>query len=228
MNDLALNIPAHKKLEFTGYSSAKDIRLAIGKYAVTTFSPQDYLKERLFGVLLILATIPLYAAILYLCQLRLLATYIILSPAVFVIAFFLSGFLVRNSPLRGIHGAEHMTIRAIESRQPLTKELIWKQSPISDNCGTMLTTNVMLLALTWCVFAVSTVSMTHTHLPMEFRLKLLTGLLAGCLILAFLLMKPLGRWYQKTFFVSRPNESQLNLAYEQGLALIRLYNDASH
>jgi hypothetical protein len=223
MNDLVLNTPGNKKIKLTGLSAFQEIRLSTGKHTVSTFTLKTHLVKWGLALGIGILALAIYEGILF--ALHIPKAWFYFGFDYLAIFAILTALVISKTSLRGIHGAEHMTIRALESRQPLTKDLIMQQSPISDHCGTMLTTLILVLGILWLICALNQIF--APSMPMYVKLGFNISVLTGFALLSFNFFR-LSNWIQKTFFISLPNESQLNLAYEQGLALIHKYNADPH
>jgi|GEM_PF-4326275 len=223
MNDLILQTPDNAKLKLTGLSSFNEIRLSTGKHTVSTFTRKTYLTGWAVHLGITALTLSIYEGVLF--ALHIPEAQFYFSTTLFMIYATVTALIISKTSLVGFHGAEHMTLRALESRQPFTKELIMKQNPVSESCGTIVITAffifgfIALLGKLAEIFAPS--------LPLTYQIAFSAFGLMGSSLLLFNFFR-FNRWVQKTFFVAMPTEAQLNLAYEQGVALIQKYNANPH
>jgi CBS domain-containing protein len=121
------------------------------------------------------------------------------------LALFLA--MMRLAPLSGTHGAEHMTVHAMERGEPLTPEVVARMPRVHPRCGTNLAVAIGLF------FAISQAPWIE-----DYGSRLVVGA-----IVTLFLWKPLGSFAQQYITTRKPNERQLRSGIKAGNELIEQY-----
>lgn len=120
--------------------------------------------------------------------------------------------LLRNLPIAGYHGAEHMVVHAIEQGEPLTPEVVRRMPRVHPRCGTNFAVAAMLFLGVWSIPFIE-----------EEALRLL---LAFLVTLVF--FRPLGSAAQYYLTTKTPTEKQLLAGIQAGKHLLQNYQTASN
>lgn len=122
------------------------------------------------------------------------------------IALAITLFLLRISPLAGFHGAEHMTVHAIEANEELTPGVVRRMSRVHPRCGTNLLAGAGLFMI------------------ITSRLNGDLAILIAMLVVIFG-WRTVGGWMQFYATTKTPNEKQLASGIAAGNELIEKYLD---
>ncbi|MGI6296176.1 MAG: DUF1385 domain-containing protein [Armatimonadota bacterium] len=125
-----------------------------------------------------------------------------IGSAVISVAFLLA--LLKLSPLAGYHGAEHMTVHAIEAGDDLTPEAVRKYGRVHPRCGTNLLGAAAIFILITSQFS---------------------GEIAVMLAIAVVLLgrNAIGSWMQRVFTTKEPSDSQLASGIAAGNELLKRF-----
>jgi len=116
--------------------------------------------------------------------------------------------LLRLSPVAGYHGAEHKVVNAIEQSGTVDEATVRRMPPQHLRCGTNLLAGIapVLLAFT-----------PDVAMP--------AWLLAGLLLIGFVLRRQIGWVVQTVFTTKEPSPGQLRRGIESGRVLLERWRD---
>ncbi len=125
-----------------------------------------------------------------------------IGSAAISIAFLLA--LLKLSPLAGYHGAEHMTVHAIESGDDLTPQAVRRYSRVHPRCGTNLLGAAAIFILITSQFS---------------------GEIAVMIAIAVVMLgrNAIGSWMQRVFTTKEPSDSQLASGIAAGNELLKSF-----
>lgn len=114
--------------------------------------------------------------------------------------------LLKLSPLAGYHGAEHMTVHAIESGDDLTLENVRRYPRVHPRCGTNLLGAAAVFIL----------------ITSQFSGEIAVLVAIGVVMLG---RKTIGDWMQTVFTTKSPSDHQLASAIAAGKEILKRYHD---
>lgn len=114
--------------------------------------------------------------------------------------------LLRATPLAGYHGAEHMTVQAIETGHELTEENVRRMSRVHARCGTNILAGLLPALI---------VLSTQRYWPIYVSAPIALGL-------GMLFRHQIGSAIQYLFTTKPPTRKQLLAGIESGRALLEM------
>lgn len=130
------------------------------------------------------------------------------APAALIAWLVIYALLFRNSVLAGYHGAEHMTVNAIEAGDDITAEQVARYSRVHPRCGTNLVVVLLIFILAGEIWDMSGLAL---------------GLLA---LLVVLTRTSLGGITQRYLTTRPPTASELESGLRAGRELIERHQTA--
>ncbi len=118
--------------------------------------------------------------------------------------------IMRLAPLSGTHGAEHMTVHAMERGEELTPEVVARMPRVHPRCGTNLAVAVTLFSL-----------ICFTPWVPDQGIRTLAAAIA-----TLFFWKPLGSFAQQYITTRKPNARQLRSGIKAGNELIEQFSVA--
>jgi len=125
-------------------------------------------------------------------------------------AIFMFLLIMRLMPLSGTHGAEHMTVHAMERGEELTPEVVARMPRVHPRCGTNLAVAVSLF-----------VGISQAAWIPDQGIRTLTAV-----IVTLFCWKPIGSFAQQYITTRKPNARQLRSGIKAGNELIERYSVA--
>lgn len=130
----------------------------------------------------------------------------ILSTVLGIVFF---AVLMRLSPLAGYHGAEHMTVHAIEAGEELSPENVRRFPRVHPRCGTNLLVGASIFILITSRFGGQ-----------------ISSLIA--ILIVVIGWRTVGGWVQYAVTTKRPNDRQLASGIAAGKELLKKYQERPH
>lgn len=118
--------------------------------------------------------------------------------------------IMRLAPLAGTHGAEHMTVHAIERGEELTLDVVSRMPRVHPRCGTNLAVAVTLFSV-----------ISQTEWVEDYSVRVLVAV-----VVTLYSWKPLGSFAQQFITTRKPSERQLRSGIKAGIELIDKYSVA--
>lgn len=135
---------------------------------------------------------------------KIYSSYGIYSIGSAALSIILLMLLLKLSPLAGYHGAEHMTVHAIESGEDLTVEAVRRYPRIHPRCGTNLLGAAAVFIL----------------ITSQFSGEVAVIVAIGVVMLG---RRAIGDWMQNVFTTRKPSDSQLASGVAAGNELLDKY-----
>jgi CBS domain-containing protein len=157
--------------------------------------------DRMVGKLGILAAH--YLPPLLNARISLLGLYDLVTAAVSIGIMLL---LLRLSPLAGYHGAEHMTVHAIEHGEDLTTEAVRRMPRVHPRCGTNLLGALAIFVLITSQFGGEIAAMV-------------------AILVVILGRRAVGDWMQSAFTTKPPTDRQLANGIAAGEQILRRFHE---
>ncbi len=137
------------------------------------------------------------------------------------IGYFLISLLIgiRFTPISRLHGAEHMTINAIESGSEVTLDKVRHFPKEHIRCGT----NLMVIFL-GIQIGVLSLHALQSHLSLTGEMLYVIA----WIVLIKIFGKPVGIWLQTHFTTTVPNDAQLESGLKAGREILEKFNTDPH
>lgn len=119
---------------------------------------------------------------------------------------------MRLMPISGIHAAEHMTVHAIERKEPLVPDVVSRMPRVHPRCGTNLVAGVIVY-----------LTIAQREWFQDREVQLLVAAMA-----ALMLWRPLGSILQKYVTTSPPSPAHVQMGIRAGQELLDKFAARPH